>query len=96
MQGVNQRKMLFYNKKIIDDILAESTSLTLIGGDVSSEFSIFELFVKMLRKSAGSGRRNFVFILGNHELWNFSGLSVDEIVDKYRTVLKGKWNVLIA
>ena len=42
----------------------------------------------MLRKLAGSGRRNFVFVLGNHELWNFPGLSVDEIVDKYRTVLK--------
>lgn len=55
---------------------------------MSSEFSIFELFVKMLRKLAGSGRRTFVFVLGNHELWNFPGLSVDEIVDKYRTVLK--------
>ena len=75
-------------KKIIDVILTESTSLTLIGGDLSSSFPIFELFVKMLRNSAGSGRRNFVFVLGNHELWSFPGLSVDEIVDKYRTVLK--------
>lgn len=75
-------------QKIIDDILAENTNLTLIGGDVSSEISIFELFVKMLRKSATTGRQNFVFILGNHEFWNFSGVSVDEIVEKYRTVLK--------
>lgn len=74
-------------KKIIDVILTESTSLTLIGGDLSSSFPIFELFVKTLRNSAGSGRRNFVFVLGNHELWSFPGLSVDEIVDKYRTVL---------
>ena len=74
-------------KKIIDVILTESTSLTLIGGDLSSSFPIFELFVKMLRNSAGSERRNFVFVLGNHELWSFPGLSVDEIVDKYRTVL---------
>ena len=42
----------------------------------------------MLRKSATTGRQNFVFILGNHEFWNFSGVSVDEIVEKYRTVLK--------
>ena len=84
----SKEDVVFTIKKIIDDILAESTSLTLIGGDVSSEFSIFELFVKMLRKLAGSGRRTFVFVLGNHELWNFPGLSVDEIVDKYRTVLK--------
>ena len=34
---------VFYTmKKIIDSILADSSSLTLIGGDVSSEFSIFE------------------------------------------------------
>ena len=80
--------VVFTIQKIIDDILAENTNLTLIGGDVSSEISIFELFVKMLRKSAASGRQNFVFILGNHEFWNFSGVSVDEIVEKYRTVLK--------
>lgn len=84
----SKEDVVFTIQKIIDDILAESTSLTLIGGDMSSEFSLFELFVKMLRKSAGSGRRNFVFVLGNHELWDFPGLSVDEIVDKYRTVLK--------
>lgn len=84
----SKEDIIYIIKKIIDDILSESTSLTLIGGDVSSEFSIFELFVKMLRKSVGSRRRNFVFVLGNHELWNFPGLSVDEIVDKYRTVLK--------
>lgn len=84
----SKEDVVFTIQKIIDDILAESTNLTLIGGDVSSEFSIFELFVKILRKSVGSGRRNFVFVLGNHELWNFQGLSVDEIVDKYRTVLK--------
>ena len=87
--GCKSKEDVIYTiKKIIDDILAESTGLTLIGGDVSSEFSIFELFVKMLRKSAGSGRWDFIFVLGNHELWNFPGLSLDEIVDKYRTVLK--------
>lgn len=87
--GCKSKEDVIYTiKKIIDAILAESMSLTLIGGDVSSEFSIFELFVKMLRKSAGSGRRDFIFILGNHELWNFPELSVDEIVDKYRNLLR--------
>ena len=84
----SKEDVIYIIKKIIDDILFESTSLTLIGGDVSSEFSIFELFVKMLRKSVGSRRRDFVFVLGNHEFWDFPGMSVDEIVDKYRTVLK--------
>lgn len=42
----------------------------------------------MLRKLAGLRSRNFVFVLGNHEIWNFPGLPMDEIADKYRTVLK--------
>lgn len=87
--GCKSKEDVIYTiQKIIDDILIESTDLTLIGGDVSSEFSLFELFVKMLRKSANSERQVFVFILGNHELWNFSGVSLDKIVNKYRTVLK--------
>ena len=84
----SKEDVVFTIQRIIDAILAESTSLTLIGGDVSSEFLIFELFVKMLKKSVDSERRDFIFILGNHEFWNFPELSVDEIVDKYRTVLK--------
>lgn len=83
----SKEDVVYVIKTIIDDILAESTNLTLIGGDVSSDFSIFELFVKMLGKLAGSERR-FVFVLGNHELWDFPELSVNEIVDKYRTILK--------
>lgn len=35
-------------KKIIDVILTESTSLTLIGGDLSSSFPIFEFLLKCL------------------------------------------------
>ena len=84
----SKEDVIYTMKKIIDSILADSSSLTLIGGDVSSEFSIFELFVKMLRKLAGLRSRNFVFVLGNHEIWNFPGLPMDEIADKYRTVLK--------
>lgn len=84
--GCKSKEDVIYTiKKIVDDILVGSERLVLIGGDVSSEFSIFELFVKTLRKS--SRKQDFVFILGNHELWDFSELSVDEIVDKYRTVL---------
>ena len=89
----SKEDVIYIIQKIIDGILAESTSLTLIGGDVSSEFSIFELFVKMLKKSTDllyrSYRRlDFIFVLGNHELWSFPGLSIKEIVDKYRTVLR--------
>ena len=43
--------IIYVMQKIIDNILMESNTITLIGGDVASEFSIFELFIKMLRKS---------------------------------------------
>lgn len=86
----SKEDVIYTIQKIIDNILTEGTRLTLIGGDVSSEFSIFGLFVKMLRQSVNlfHERRDFVFVLGNHELWNFPGQSVKEIVEKYRTVLK--------
>lgn len=88
---------IYIFQKIIDSILAESTHFTLIGGDVSADFSAFSLFVKMLRKSADrqfhksglfSEKREFIFILGNHELWKFPGLSVEQIAEKYRSLLQ--------
>ena len=77
-------------KNIVDGILDENAQLTLIGGDVSSDFSIFVLFVEMLRYYSKEvyWKRDFIFVLGNHELWGFPELSLDEIVDKYRTVLE--------
>ncbi len=86
--GCKSKEDVIYTlQKIIDVILAESTNLTLIGGDVSSEFSIFQLFVEMLRKSGGSSH-NFVFVLGNHELWDFPDISLEETINKYRTILR--------
>ena len=83
-------------QKIVDTILDESNRITLIGGDVASDFSIFKLFVKLLRRSADIGqsgyeqifgKKIFIFILGNHELWNFPGVPLEEIVNQYRTIL---------
>ena len=38
-------------------------------------------------KSRYCGKK-FVFVLGNHELWGFPELSLEQIVEKYRNVLK--------
>lgn len=86
----SEEDIIYIMQKIIDNILNDSTELTLIGGDVSSEFSVFELFVKMLRKSADKKHKtgSFIFVLGNHELWKFSELSIEQIVEKYRKLLK--------
>lgn len=74
-------------QKIVDVIVQESHDITLIGGDVSSDFSIFELFVKLLDNSA-CGNQTFLFVLGNHEFWKFPDLSVEQITDKYRKLLE--------
>lgn len=74
-------------QKIVDVIVQESHDITLIGGDVSSDFSIFELFVKLLDNSV-CGNQTFLFVLGNHEFWEFPDLSVEQITDKYRKLLE--------
>lgn len=73
---------------IVEDV-EESGSIILIGGDSSSDFSIFELFIRMLRNALDRAERNpyVIFILGNHELWGFSQSSFDEIVIKYNNLI---------
>ena len=75
-EGCTSKTAIIRNiQKVIDTILQQDTflrdneKLTLIGGDVSSNFSIFEMFVKRPKKSNDrlSNKRCFIFILGNHE-----------------------------
>ena len=35
-----------------------------------------------------TGKKYFVFVLGNHELWGFPELSIEQIVEKYRVLLQ--------
>ena len=77
-------------KSIVDNIVRESGRTILIGGDVSSDFSVFELFIKTLRSELDSSRHHtlVVFVLGNHELWEFPQNSFDEIVKKYKDLIE--------
>lgn len=81
-------------QRIIDSLLRDIDALwkckvLLIGGDVSSEFDIFEQFVRMLRKTIDELSYDVIviFVLGNHEFWNQEGKSVDDIVKMYRHFL---------
>lgn len=78
-------------KSIVDNIVRDSGNTILIGGDVSSDFSIYELFIKMLRSELDrSGHHPLVvFTLGNHELWEFPQNTFDEIVKKYDDLISG-------
>ena len=80
-------------RKTVQSITKGLGSLLLIGGDVSSDYSVFTLFVKLLAESLQRQEFHYretvvVFILGNHELWPFPDLSVEEIAKKYRAFLK--------
>lgn len=81
--------VVYVIKSIVHNIVKESGNTILIGGDVSSDFSIFELFIKTLRSELDSKRRNslVIFVLGNHELWEFPQNSFDEIITKYRDLI---------
>lgn len=63
--------------RIAEKIAEESYDVLLIGGDVSSNFSVFTLFVKALGKSLKVHWRHttVIFVLGNHELWDFKGVT---------------------
>lgn len=83
----SKEDVIYVIQKIVDTIANEAGGLLLIDGDVASDIWIFQLFVKILSKTL---RRNtqVVFTLGNHELWSFPGLQIEEIVSKYRTILE--------
>ena len=86
----SKEDIIYFLQNTVNVIAKESGEIVLIGGDVSSNFSIFEWFVELLAKAIRKSykRTKFVFILGNHELWNFSGSTLDEIEERYRSVLR--------
>lgn len=78
-------------QETVENIIDETGEFLLIGGDVSSEFSVFKCFVEKLFKKIQEdlyGEINVIFVLGNHELWAFPKKKVDEIVDIYRNVIE--------
>ena len=89
-EAKSKADIVYVIKSIVGNIVKESDGHTiLIGGDVSSDFSIFELFIKMLRSELDNRRYNplVVFVLGNHELWEFSQNPFDKIEKKYNDLI---------
>ena len=76
---------------LLTDNIPDS-ALLLIGGDVSSDFKIFQTFVKLLANAIESlpswFKLTVIFVLGNHELWSFEGVKFDKIVLLYRKFLE--------
>ena len=97
----SKEDVLYVLQSIIDDFLIDicmaNKNMVLIGGDTSSDFEIFYLFIRLLRFSIDAKMPNgrirgedisVVFLLGNHELWGFPELSFEEIVHKYEVIIK--------
>lgn len=77
-------------QRMIDSLLSvHFYDMILIGGDTSSDFSLFRSFVQLLSKSMMEKKSycQIIFLLGNHELWGFSDYPFEETVKKYEKVI---------
>ena len=74
-------------KDIIRNILRDSSRILLIGGDVSSCFEFYKVFITELAKETEKHNIKVIFVLGNHELWDFSGDKLDDIIEAYRDLI---------
>ena len=70
---------------IAGEIGQDHQSIKLIGGDISSDFNAFKVFVKKLKEYNSVSK--YFFTLGNHELWPFEGVEINDIVSKYKEFL---------
>lgn len=78
-------------RKICRTIKNDSSEVCLIGGDISSDFSVFRSFVSNLATYHNPDRfinTQLFFTIGNHELWAFPNNALSETVSKYRSVLQ--------
>lgn len=69
---------------IVNNLNFSYGSIILIAGDVSSNFEVFKIFIKIIRNKTS---RPVIFVLGNHELYNFPNMTFEEIVQMYREFL---------
>ena len=86
----SKNDVIYVIQKIVDIIVNEMGNLLLIGGDVASDYTIFEIFISMLK--AGLENRfvspDVIFILGNHELWPFPDKTTNEIFNIYKNLIE--------
>lgn len=87
---MTQEDILYKIHKMCYQIISECyAKFLLINGDVCHDFELYTLFVKELKKIMYDMKKriHFIFTLGNHELWEFPSMSLDEIISKYKLLL---------
>lgn len=83
----------FVLRKIARTIKNDCSRICLIGGDISSNYSIYQLFVSYLASYQTPDRLikpTLFFTIGNHELWSFPDNPLDETISCYRSILQEK------
>ena len=60
---------------------------TEIGGDVSSNYDFYKVFITELSKEIKRYNIKVIFILGNHELWDFAGHKLQDIINNYKNLI---------
>ena len=87
-----------YLQKISDKLLApvRQDSIVLIGGDTSSDINIFRYFAEAMKNTINelALKIKVVFVLGNHELWDFT-LSLGKTIEKYREIIEKNDMILL-
>ena len=78
-------------KDYADNLKHENSWLnyTLVAGDVSSDIEFYKQFINNFKN------KDTIYTLGNHELWSFSGKSVEEIIETYRSLIKSSGNYFL-
>lgn len=88
-------EVVFYIRDLVSKLVSFRTSaiandFLLIGGDVSYNFQIAEIFYKELIKKWDA--QKIIVVLGNHDLWNWDDKktgTADYIIEKYRKLFEG-------
>ena len=75
---------IYVMRNMVKSFREQCSRINLIGGDITSDKSIYEEYINLFSKKVGG--KTFI-TLGNHELWEFEGEAFENIVSYYKKIL---------
>lgn len=82
---ISSNDTIYITRKIVRDILTPLCKINLIGGDITSDVSVYKNFINYY-KQINYSKKTFI-TLGNHELWDFEDVTFDSIVNEYKKII---------
>lgn len=97
MNATRKEDVVLEIKSIVESIVSQMTDILLIGGDISSDYNIFRLFIEQLKRAVKKSDKDTVifFVLGNHEFWSFENTDINKIIKKYCSLINNTRMVLL-